>query len=56
MEAVGTKYRVMCGFIYQLMFVTGSILLGVAAYFIRDWKTLQLVISVPLFSFVALYW
>ena len=55
-EAVGGKYRVICGFLYQSMYSAGAILLGVVAYFIRDWKTLQLVASAPLFPFVIVYW
>ena len=56
MEAVGKKYRVVCGFIYQLIFTVGNALLGLVAYYVRDWKTLQLIVSVPMFTFVAFYW
>ena len=55
-EAVGKKYRVVCGFIYQLIFTVGNALLGLVAYYVRDWKTLQLIVSVPMFTFVAFYW
>lgn len=55
-EAVGKKYRVVCGFVYQIMFALGSSSLGLVAFFIRDWRILQLVISTPMFILIALYW
>ena len=55
-EAVGKNYRVICGFIYQLLFTVGAALLGPIAYFVRDWRILQIVISTPCFVFIAYYW
>ena len=55
-EAVGRKYRIVCGFIYQILFALGSACLGLVAYFVRDWRVLQFVISVPMFGLTALYW
>lgn len=55
-EAVGKKYRIAVGFIYQMIFTVGSALLGLVAYYVREWKTLQLIVSVPMFAFVGLYW
>lgn len=48
-EAVGQKYRTMCGFIYQILTAIGSIILGIVAYYVRDWKNLQLIIGAPMF-------
>lgn len=53
-EAVGKKYRVLCGFIYNIATSIGSILLGIAAYYVREWRTLQLIVGAPLFLFVFL--
>lgn len=55
-EAVGKKYRVVVGFVYQLLFTFGSVVLGLVAYYVRDWKKLQLIISVPMFGLCTLYW
>jgi len=51
-EAVGQKYRVLCGFVYNMTTSVGSILVGVAAYYVRDWRTLQLITGAPIFLFL----
>jgi len=55
-EAVGQDYRLLCGLIYNLITSIGSILLGVTAYYVRDWRTLQLIIGLPMFSLLILHW
>jgi len=51
-EAVGQKHRVLCGFIYNIITSVGSVLLGVAAYYVRDWRTLQFITGAPIFLFL----
>ena len=53
-ESVGLKYRIVCGFVYHLLVSISDVVLGAIAYFVRDWRSLQLVISVPMFLILPL--
>ena len=55
-ESVGKKYRTIVGFLYSIVFSLGSAALGLVAYYNRDWRTLQLVISLPMFLPSLLFW
>lgn len=55
-ESVGKKYRVMAGFIFQICYTTGCAIFGLIAYYVRDWRTLQLIAGIPLFLFISYYW
>ncbi|XP_038058409.1 organic cation transporter protein-like [Patiria miniata] len=46
-EIVGPKDRVKVGTVSAIFFALGYLLLSFCAYFIRDWRHLQLVISLP---------
>ena len=43
------KYRVIIGVMYAHMSSVGCGFLGLAAYYVRDWRTLQLIDGVPMF-------
>ncbi|XP_072020844.1 organic cation transporter protein-like [Amphiura filiformis] len=53
-EIVGPSKRAMAGNVIWLFFSAGYMLLAIIAYFIRDWRQLQLAISVPLVLFFLL--
>ena len=55
-EHVGFKYSYVAGLLIDVPFAFGEILLGVEAYFIRDWKTLQMVAYLPMLSLLAIFW
>ncbi|KAK6169201.1 hypothetical protein SNE40_020297 [Patella caerulea] len=55
MELVGPSKRKYAGNIIMLAWVTGLFILGLLAYFIRDWKNLTLVITFPSVLFLS-YW
>ena len=55
-ESVGKRYRAICGSVYQIFFSLGAGLLGLVAYFIRDWRILQFIVGAPLFACATLYW
>lgn len=46
-EFVGDKYRPLSGIILWAAFTLALVLLGVKAYFIRQWKTLFIVCTAP---------
>ncbi|KAK7133516.1 hypothetical protein R3I94_015408 [Phoxinus phoxinus] len=55
-EWTGPKKRMLAGVITDYFFGFGYILLAGVAYLIRDWRKLQLAISVPGFLFVFYIW
>ena len=46
-EFVGTKYRPLSGIILWAFYAVSLIILGVQAYFIREWKKLYIISTVP---------
>lgn len=56
MEFVGPEKRVMCGVIGEYFYAFGEVLLGLLAWWLKDWRMTQLVISVPVSCFVFYWW
>lgn len=56
MELVGPAHRKVASVITGAFYAIGQIILGSVAFGIRDYKTLQLVISIPGIIFVAYWW
>ncbi|XP_028676642.1 solute carrier family 22 member 2-like [Erpetoichthys calabaricus] len=55
-ELVGVDHRRIVGIIYQKFFSIGIVILPLIAYFISDWRWIQVAISVPYFIFLIYYW
>ncbi|XP_038583265.1 solute carrier family 22 member 2-like [Micropterus salmoides] len=55
-EIVGVEYRRMVGTLYQMFFSVGILILPLLAYFITDWRWLQVVITAPYMLFLTYYW
>ncbi|KAM8725363.1 solute carrier family 22 member 2-like [Acanthopagrus schlegelii] len=55
-EMVGAEYRRTVGIVYQMFFSIGNLILPLLAYYITDWRWLQVVITVPYLFFLPYYW
>ncbi|XP_074472587.1 solute carrier family 22 member 2-like isoform X1 [Sebastes fasciatus] len=55
-EIVGVKYRRTVGNVYQMFYSAGLLILPLLAYFITDWRWLQIVFSAPYILFLTYYW
>ena len=56
LEFVGPRKRMWAGIVIELFWACGTLLLALLAYFIRDWRTLSLVVSAPTVLFVVYIW
>lgn len=56
MEMVGPKKRLYAGIFLMMFFSVGFMLTAVFAYFINEWRTLQIAISLPGLLFIGYYW
>ncbi|XP_049872502.1 organic cation transporter protein-like isoform X2 [Pectinophora gossypiella] len=56
MELIGAKYRETVGIIYQIPFNLGHLSLPLFGYYLRDWSTFQLAISLPSILFLSYYY
>ncbi|XP_016516797.1 solute carrier family 22 member 2-like [Poecilia formosa] len=55
-ELVGVKYRRTVGILYQMFFSIGLLILPLLAYFITDWRWLQVAFTAPYVLYFAYYW
>ncbi|XP_067676067.1 organic cation transporter protein-like [Haliotis asinina] len=55
MEIVGPSKRVWAGVAMNLFWSAGNVVSALTAYLVRDWKTRQLIVSVPTVVFAYLY-
>ncbi|XP_069786510.1 solute carrier family 22 member 2 [Narcine bancroftii] len=55
-ELVALEYRKTVGILYQVCYSVGMMLLPAVAYFIPDWRNLQLATTIPNFLFLTYYW
>ncbi|XP_056283622.1 solute carrier family 22 member 2 isoform X2 [Pseudoliparis swirei] len=55
-EIVGVEYRRTVGILFQMFFSVGVLILPLLAYFITDWRWLQVVITAPYILFLSYYW
>nr|KAG5711036.1 hypothetical protein BaRGS_013770 [Batillaria attramentaria] len=56
MELVGPSKRVWTGYVIEIFFAFGLILLAPIAYLLRDWQQLQLVTAIFPFAFLSYWW
>lgn len=54
-EIVGVKYRRTVGILFQMFFSVGVLILPLLAYFITDWRWLQVAITAPYILFLTYY-
>lgn len=55
MELIGPRYRDIVGILYQIPFNLGHLILPAFGYYLRDWNTFQLAISLPSIIFLSYY-
>lgn len=56
MEIVGPTKRSWAGLVFEFFWAAGAMILALAAYLIRDWRHLNLVMSVPPVLFLSYIW
>lgn len=56
LEMVGPKKRMFAGVVCQMFFTAGYLLTALFAYFIRDWRRLQIALTLPGILFFSYWW
>ena len=54
-EIVGPDYRVQVGTMLSVCFALGYVLLSLLAYLLREWRHLQLALSLPISIFLLYF-
>ena len=54
-ELVGHKYKTLAGLLFQVPFALGEILIGLAAWGIRDYRWFQTALAIPCIIMMGLY-
>lgn len=55
-ELSGKSFRPYLMGLHEISYISGYLILPIIAYFVRDWRYLQLVTSVPWIFVLAYYW
>lgn len=53
---VSPKKRTVAGITVQLFFSFGYVLTGIAAYFVKSWTLLQIILTAPSITFLLYWW
>lgn len=56
MEIIGIRYREIISVMFHIPFNLGHLTLPLFAYFLRDWRYLQMALSVPSILLISYYW
>uniref|UniRef100_A0AC35EWX1 Organic cation transporter n=1 Tax=Panagrolaimus sp. PS1159 TaxID=55785 RepID=A0AC35EWX1_9BILA len=56
MELISASYRSMASIFAGALFATGQAILGTVAYFVTDYRMLQLYLTLPLIIFISYIW
>ena len=56
MELVGPSKRVWAGYVMDIFWSLGMILLALMAYLIRHWQHLQIATAILPFAFLSYFW
>jgi OCT family organic cation transporter-like MFS transporter 4/5 len=56
MEVTGPNHRTMVGQVVQIWVGVGGVILAVLAYYLRDYRTLELVVNSAGIVFIVYFW
>lgn len=55
-EMVGCKKRELTGIVLNYFYALGEAVVGIIAWLVPDWVSIQLIVSAPPFLFIVYYW